>query len=407
MNNLAKITAYFVVFILIFGIQSTQAQSNIDSNRMNRDLRIMENVLQEMFKTQWSEQGNTVMVHPGPGFSFGPGDDIRGTYLPDYGVIFTIPGGTPAFVMLSDADDKNFVYSFQYGNGDSEAQVNKETVINRIVEFLRDYGSTIGQLSADDNVMVLYNAHNDDPHIRFLRSENKSGDKRKPIPTISVVASKRDLNAYRTGKINESQFRDRLNISTMDPEDSKQMDMKVMANIFETAFDNSGEESFRVIGSVSYLKLDNFGALFSFDARYSSRSTAPGFIDVQQIMDDAKEEVDNARLRIEFEKEIRDSGDTDQTKDELKKQQAERKEKAIAAYKEFVSSLRGYIIDYGRTLRSVNSDQYVMVSVTLNGRYKEIPERIDLQIKKSILESVDKGQSSREQALDQIRVREY
>jgi len=407
MNYLAKITPYFAAFMLMLCIQQAQAQPGIDTNRMNRDLRIMENVLQEMFKTQWSEQGNTVMVHPGPGFSFGPGDDIRGTYLPDYGVIFAIPGGTPAFVMLSNADDKNFAYSFQYGNGDTKEQVSQKTVTNRIIEFLRDYGSTIGQLSADDKVMVLYNAQNSDPHIAFLRSESKVKGNRKEIPTISVVATKRDLDAYRTGKINESQFRDRLDISTVASGDQKQMDLKVMANIFETAFDDVEEGSFRIIGSVNYLNLDNFGALFSFDARYSSRSMAPGFIDVQRIMDDTKDEINNARLRIQFEKEISDSDTTDQTQEELKKQQAERKEKTIAAYQEFKTALKEYIIDYGRTLRSIEPDQYLMVSVTLNNHYKEIPERVDFQIKKSVLESLDKGQSSRKQALNQLQVREY
>jgi hypothetical protein len=390
--------SFIAALTLMFCIQSASAQSDIDANRMNRDINIMENVLQEMFKTRMGSEDNRIHVRSGNMFSFGRNNDIRGTYLPGYGVIFTISKNQPGIVAFSNKGDENLSYSFQYGGEGTGEDVSEESITNKIVEFLRDYGSTIGQLSDDDRVMVIFKAPKSEHDIAIFRSSGDEKEVIRPkIPTISVVATKSDLQTYRSGDLSADEFRNRLDISTAEANGRGQMDMKVMANIFETAFKESEEKSFRVSGSVDYLHLDNFGALFSFDTRYSSGGSWSLLAPKIEILKNARNQVASVKVQEEDSEEAA----------ELEKKQAEQKQAVISAYDQFLTDLKEYLVDYGRTLSSVENNQYILVSVTFSSRYEEIPERIDMQIQKSTLAAMDRGNTSREQAINQIQVREY
>ncbi len=398
MKYLSKIIILFL--ITAFGFQSVSAQNSVDANRMNRDINIMENILQELFRTRWEARGNRVSVAPAGNFLFGGGKDIRGTYLPGYGVIFMIPGGPPGFVTYSDTEDgKSFSYSFQYSSGDAENEVNEESITRRIKEFLRDYGSTIGQLANDDRVMVIYNTRHRDRGVSFFSSSGEDKDIER-LPTISVVAQKSDLQGYRFGNLNADQLDNRISVSTVEEDAKELLDLKVMANIFETALKEQDEKSFRISGSVNYLNLDNFGALFFFDARYSSSARGfllrPGGARVFSLSGDAEQ-----KARIEVENAI------EAKLKETKEQQQELAEEMKKSYDTFISNIKEYLVDYGRTLSSVGSDQYIMISATISTSLDDIPERVDIQVRKSVLTSMDRGQVSRDEALSQVVVREY
>lgn len=398
MKYLSKIIILFL--ITAFGFQSVSAQNSVDANRMNRDINIMENILQELFRTRWEGRGNRVSVAPAGNLFFGGRRDIRGTYLPGYGVIFMIPGGPPGFVTYSDTEDgKSFSYSFQYSSGDAENEVNEESIIRRIREFLRDYGSTIGQLADDEKIMVIYNTRHRDRGVSFF---GFSGEEKEieQLPTISVVAQKSDLQAYRSGSVNADQLDSRISVSTVEEDAKELLDLKVMANIFETALKEQDEKSFRISGSVNYLNLDNFGALFFFDTRYSSSAgsfflrsvSAPGFSRSGDEEQKARIEVKNA-----IEAKLK----------ETKERQQEQAEEMKKAYDTFLSNIKEYLVDYGRTLSSVGSDQYIMISATVSTSVESIPERVDIQVRKSVLAAMDRGQMSRDEALAQVVVREY
>lgn len=398
MKYLSKIIILF--FLSVLSTQVLYAQNSIDTNRMNRDINIMENILQELFKTSWEARGNTVHVKSTGLFFGGNSSDIRGTYLPGYGIIFTIPGGPPGFVTYSDTDeDKNYSYTFRYSDDTSSGKtVSEESVTRRIREFLREYGSTIGQLSGNDRIMVIYNTQQQIREFPFFHSSDNQ-KKQQLLPTISVVAQMKDLQAYRSGDLSEDELDQRLSISKTDAETKDRLDLKVMANIFETALKEQEGPAFHIRGSINYLNLDNFGALFFFDARYSSRSGS-FFFDMPKISSFSfNDEEGKARVEVQrtLEEEMKQS----------KKQKEETTEEIKKSYDNFIYSLKEYLVDYGRTLSSVQTDQHILISSTISSSIDEIPERVDLQIKKSVLEAVDKGNTSREEAMSQIVVREY
>ena len=410
MKYLTKTSSFIAALVLGLCLQAANAQSNIDANRMQRDINIMESVLQEMFKTRWAAHGNTVRVHAGQAF-FGRGRDIQGTYLPDYGVIFTIPGGPPAFVSYSNSEEEAFSYHFSYGDSDEGEKVSRESITDKIVEFLSEYGSTMGQLSGNEKLTVIYHPNSEGPRLAVFTLNSDSEKQRQTLPTISVTASRKDLGAYRSGSIDREELRDRLDISVTEDGEQSPRDLKVMAGIFETAFkDNSSKKSFRITGPVNHLKLDSFGALFSFDARYAE-SGGWGFSGIHESLEVFRNELKDARAEVEMEMEIKEKIDKRDSlravrKKEVDSKKAERREQLGKAYEQFLSDLKEYLVDYGRTLNSVDADQRIMVTVNFSTRLEEIPEQLHLQIRKSRLTAMDRGKISREEAMAEIQVRE-
>src|SRR5680860_1202041 len=208
-----RIQCTFVFMIMIaIGGSPLHAQS-IDQKRMDRDINISETILQEIFKTRWETDRSGVNV-----FSSGNDNNITGTYLDNYGVIFTIIGGPPVVGLISNGNGNVPNYEFQNTNNNTK-EVTKESIINRIQEFLQSYGSTIGQLSNNDRITIIYK-NNPYERLGFVTlfspdKRNNSSDK-KATYNITVTVKETDLQAFRKSSINENQFNNRLTISAID-----------------------------------------------------------------------------------------------------------------------------------------------------------------------------------------------
>lgn len=366
---------------------------SIDANRMNRDINIMENILSELFKTT-SSSSNPEHILIVDGMRLG-NNATRGTYLPGFGVIFMVSNPASLVSSYNIARGGSSNYSFYYNTDKSNEkeveEVDQDAVTIRIKEFLKDYGSTIGQLKNDEKVMVIFgsasNSRNKFPALVVNRGQNET--KKEALPVISVSAKAGDLKDYRSGKLNQKSFDSKLEIATT--EDKEYLDLKVMGTILETALKGQEEESFKLIGTIDYMLLDNFGALYSLDVRYNKFSTSTAVIWEMEAMRNKRDElavVNGERNKNEENKEEHDK-------------------KVKAAYSKLISNIKEYVVDYGRTLSSLSSDQFMLLTVDVNGRYENIPNRLDIQIKKSDLEQLDKGSISREQALERVIVTEY
>ena len=376
---------------------NTFSQS-IDANRMNRDINIMENILSELFKTTINSSGSEGIINSdviNNGVAVVGNSSTRGTYLPGFGIIFMVsnPKSIVSYYNVARGGTSN--YSFYYNTDKSKEreaeEVDQQAVTTRINEFLRDYGSTIGQLKNDEKVMIIYGAtsssRSDFPGLVINRGQNEP--KKEALPVISVSAKAGDLKDYRSGKLNQKNFDNRLKTATS--EDKEYLDLKVMGTILETALKGQEEESFKLIGSIDYMLLDNFGALYSLDVRYNKFSYATAIIWDTEYRRENRDEltvVNGERNKNEESKEDQDI-------------------KVKSAYTKLITNIKEYVVDYGRTLSSLSSDQFMLLTVDVNGRYENIPNRLDIQIKKSDLEQLDKGSISREQAIERVIVTEY
>ncbi|MCR9133161.1 MAG: hypothetical protein NXI08_11320 [bacterium] len=379
----------------------TLSAQNIDANRMNRDIRIMENILAELFRTQIeTPTAETIIVDRGGFRQRG----IRGTYLNGYGIIFMINRDDPFTPKMHVTGQGS--YSFYYGSdSDSEGaspKVDETTVKRRITEFLMDYASTIGQLKDDEQVMVIYGAQTGSNRTVWnyriaVNDVVVDEQSNKGLPVISASVTVKDLKEYRSGKLDEGKIKDRISFATS--EGKEYMDLKVMGNIFETAFRES-DTGFRMSGTPNYLLLDNFGAIFSFDTRYSDREGAFTVLNNSRTLIQGLRRGDN---RIQVRGNV-----TQEELEEIEARQEEIKNKIIEAYSAMITNVSEYLVDYGRTLNSVDSDQHILISMSVSAsRIEEVPQRVDLQIKKSVLENLDRGRISRDEAIKAVTVTEY
>ena len=393
-QTMKRIQQILPALLIILLTSSLGWAQSFDANRMNRDIKIMENIIGEMFKTySGTSSSRAVYIADFAGGS----RNVRGTYLPGYGIIFNVQTSF-SFVLSQSSDGEgssnSFYYSYSTSSSDDDnVKVDEESVKDRITEFLKDYASTIGQLKPTENVMVIYgsNSRHSFPSLVYTSSNGKIDRKEtEKLPVISGSVTKKDLDDYRSGKINESAFANK--VQTASTTDKEYLDLKVMSNIFETALKEQGDESFRLSGNVNYLMLDNFGAIFNLDASYRTNNRLFG--NVTGIT------VTGAYIRSS-------SRDAPDAKEDLEKEEIEYLRKVASAYNNLKTNIKEYLVDYGRTVSSVKPDQYILTTVNVRGRYNDIPERIDFQLKKSVLDQLDRGQISREKALEQVVVTEY
>ncbi|MEQ8524297.1 hypothetical protein [Gracilimonas sp.] len=379
-----------IVGLMTLLLSPLSLAQNFDTNRMNRDIKIMENILGEMFKTQFTtkEGTGTIQVRSQGYTIFGSGSsgNVKGTYIPGYGVIFMIPSTSNRYSIVSrKSSDRQIVFQYSSDDNDSDRSIDKESVTNRISEFLQDYASTIGQLKNDESILVIYgSANSTGSRFAVYNLQGDEEDKSEPLPVISVSAKKSDLEAYRAGRLNTDAFKNRLSVSTS--EDKERLDLKVLGNIFGTALGDGDGNQYHLINSnsLSYMYLDNFGALYSLDL-HRGHGLGSNVFELRLNRDSNAEEI--AAKAQESEKKVSET---------LEKE-----------YDALVAKTKEFIVDYGRTLSSLNDDQYLLVSLNINDSSDIVPERVDFQVKKSTFNQLDRGQISREAALNAVTLTEY
>ncbi len=364
----------------------------------------MENILNELFRTQSQVTSEGTIYLSNAGSRRG---GIRGTYLKDFGIIFMIPGASvfPNSLRVNGQNGFMFFYSTDDNSDNSSREIDEDAIKNRMSEFLTDYGSTIGQLQDDENIMVIFGSGEDTRRsmlVGYVDANGNSSFQRETddaLPIISASVTMKDLNDYRRGSLNADQIQQRIRFANS--EDKEYMDLKVMSNIFETGLKENSEDAYRMSGGISHIMLDNFGAIFSFDVRFGSSidfvygrlaSTLRG----TRVMQERR-----ARLPQGSEAMSEEMKSLQEQADELEA-------KMLEAYDDLKSNIAEYLVDYGRTLSSVDSDQFILTSVNVSsGGAEGIPERVDIQIKKSVLEQLDRGRISRDDAIKAVSITEY
>ena len=77
-------------------------------------------------------------------------------------------------------------------------------------------------------------------------------------------------------------------------------------------------------------------------------------------------------------------------------------------YPKFEKELKEFIVDYGRTIRSLDDDEVLMLKVKLT-RCKgcSIPSNIDVSLKAGVLKDYDQQKINRDKALGSIEIKKY
>lgn len=353
--------------ILIVG--STFGQG-IDQERMDRDLKIAENILGTL-----SNDRNL--------FS---GRNIESNYVPDYGVIFSMPQSSIVFAtgkaesvsVVSSGSGYSYVVADSPSSDDKEREAAKnassedqakayeEKVKEQMTLFLVDYADLIGQLKPTDRIMVnLKNSRN-----QIWISGERVSEKNMGM-TAEIIKS--DLIAYKSGKASREQTIGKIKFTEVNNKMEK--DLELFSSIFSRLYEPDMSSTYYASSrNINYDRMDNLGAIFSMRV-YSSSSD------------------NNGRHTI------RTTGESGLT-------QEERNEKVNAMYPDFEASLKQNVIDYGRTIKSLKPSELLIIRVRLTEcKGCEMPKSIELSVKSSVLSDFDSGKISRDKAMEAISIK--
>jgi len=449
-----------LTIILLILISGSAVAQNIDEEKMNRDLEIAKNVLATILK--------------GDSERYWGSGSISGSYVPGYGVIFTIPkhysmihvrppkavvaprvrirtsGSEDATIIIEEdikayaeeaeklakkqeelakkqeelakqqkelseeekeelaeamaeiefnaqeiaeiakeAEEQALLWQAEYSEN---MEASMEKTEQAVITFLADYADLIGQLKPTDNILVKQESPFDQDILIYGFDEgddvwvdaNVDVDAddtdatsiypggRKKGSGFSAEVSKKVVTDYKTGKIDFDTFREKVVIKRAAPE-RKSADLDMFANIFKQYYSPKMSTTFFTERTPNYEILDNFGVIYAINT-YSSY--VDGRYYSMPVLD---------RKKVSSE---------------------ERKEAIEELYPKFESDIKSFIIDYGRTIRSLQEDDMLLLKIKMTKCDDcTIPKTIDVSVKMNILKQFDQQKISREKALASIEIK--
>lgn len=273
-----------------------------------------------------------------------------------------------------------------------------------IITFLADYADLIGQLKSTDHILVKQESPfaedyyiagwdegadvwvvpevDDDVDVDVdvdvdtdeddwggtsgISSSSKKGS------GFSAEVSKKVITDYKTGKINFDAFKKKVVIKRAEPE-KKSADLDMFASIFKQYYGPKMSKTFFTERTPSYQILENFGVIYSISTYSSYQEGKYYYMPVLG-------------------------------KDKISSE--ERKEKIEELYPQFITDLKSFIIDYGRTIRSLEDNDMLLLKIKMT-RCEEcsIPKSIDVSVKMSVLKQFDQQKITRDKAMAAIEIK--
>ena len=404
---------FFLLSVFLLSTSSYAQSSRINWDRMNRDLEIMQGVL------------DNLLAPSKPMLAFSNGD-ARGLYFEGYGVVFQIDlggahvmdgvrirmqndfkharemagqakkrsGKAKAMPLPPLPDDSYLVVDAMTGSVLKKEYLTLgkqiELLKERAIEFLSDYADAIGQIKSTDRITILANfEHTYRVFAVYLRGaenveENPSG--------LNITAKKSDIVNFRKGKINEEAFRNRVTFHKRLDNKRRNRNIDIMANILNTALNRKHGDEFRTTSKNRGVYLDGLGALFFMRGElFGKRDVATYEFYLSKYLREKEE--------------IRVKGAKTETKT---KSPEERIKESIKGFKDELIELVG---DYGHTLRTLKPTEYVVVNINFrdnwSAHFLESPQQMILKVKKQDLDRYDRGDLTLAAFRKKVEIQEY
>ena len=361
-----------IAIIIVCSVWALPGKVNaqINEERMDKDLRVASRVLETL--TQGDER---LMMY---------NDNVEGNYIEGYGVIFSISGAYGVFrapsvgysvrgrtvgtvVVTPEASENSKEKTKEQEEKQKEEQADFE---NLMIEFLVDYSQMIGQLKATDKIVVstkksdyLYLAYGDNKEIREAGSNG-----------ITAEMLKKDHNEYMTENINRAQFIAKIKINRSNGEALRSKDLDLFSSMLKTVYDEEYTDSYFISWRPDYERIKGIGAIYSVKV-YSSYD-------------------EEGLYRMPG---INAEGLTGQ----------QRNENVESLYPIFIESMKENILQYGRTINSLESNEMILLKITLTKCDDcSIPKKIQFSVKQSVLSNYNSGKLSLKDAVSNVKMTE-
>lgn len=419
-----------------------QTPDRTKGDRMQRDIAVMETALSEMIKQEFDQRNFFFM-------------DVKGNYLSGYGVTFTVPTGMlNSFVYSTSGNEVMVVDGFsgvstwssdpdlavteneareaeqamqrsnknsqkernkavresqtardaegrplretvtidgpgsttginigtigsevpayrKRYNSDSISAVNNARIINAAKTFIADYGDMLSQLGPDERIVVTNRGQNGNEFWMYGQRVKRS--------LLSVEAKKSDLTAFRQGKITRDQFLAKIKVVNTVTSEKPEPDMELLVSIVNRLYQSDLSRTYYVQGNTYYERLTDYGAIVHMQV-YSSNTNYVGGDQSRAVLSMPTLGLQNLS-------------------------QEERDKKVKELYPVFENELKENILDYGRTLRSLNDNEQLMFDVTLTKcKGCGIPATLEVSVKASVLKDFNAGKLDKSAALSKVEV---
>jgi len=395
------------------------SQTTVDASRMERDIDIMEKVLNELFSNRSSTH------NPFNNVKFSSERTAQGSYLPGYGVLFITPAyagwanasksfistergwkgtvniapvASPQAGMITKGVDENKPMKSEekpkekaaqegkapqakmnvyHLNADSMLKAQIELVTKNMKEFLVNYADAIGQLPADNRILLIYN-ENARTKSRNFTIDHGDRTSLVAMPRISAEVKREDLATYRSGKMDRKGLESRIKIKQENEEKENYAEYKVFAGIVESLYPVNQQSLYRV-RNISYHYLPSFGVVYLIDMNLRDElfaSTALRYKTAITLTEVEQSKTDSSQVKLREE-----------------------------AYGQFENDIRATLLDYGRTLRNLSAEQIILLTVSLpTCEACKVPERVNVSIKKSVIDAYEQNKIDRKAALESIYI---
>lgn len=367
--------------MVLAGILSVSGNvlAQIDQERMDKDLRVSAKVLESLM-----HDNEGMMMYS---------NNVEANYLEGYGVIFSVgssysfyvgKGGKSTFswtyprterdyrravVVAPKADDKE-------EKSEKQDKENKEKsfkdLSDAMVEFLVDYSQMINQLKPSDKITVS-TKKSDYVYVGSGSFTDEDLDDMGQAG-ITVQMVKKDHNDYIAGKLSREDLIAKIEVNKKDGAANRSKDLDLFSSMLGTVYEDSYTDSYFISWDPEYERLEGVGAIYSFKV-YSSYDE-DGLYRMPSI--------DKRGLASD-----------------------ERNAQVEKLYPVFLKSMKENMIQYGRTINSLNPDELLILKITLTKCDGcSIPKKIQLSVKQSVLSDYNTGKLSEKDAVAKVKMTE-
>lgn len=394
-TNMKKIKI-FTISLLIDACSGVTMAQGVDEKQMDQDIEVMESILAQMFFGNNAYRSRIKR--------------ISGNYLPGFGLILKIPRKQNYYVVDKASSNVNSALAnvnwqmtgvnvFTREKTDSLYEAGNSRFRATVKSFFMDYGDLISQLKATDNIMVIFGSDSYNQPTGVIGSFAGKGSNSEYIQEIETAykitaqISYDDILDYRRGNMNEAQFAKNIRFSERSANEPVGQEFIILSGIFDKLYDNhAGLFSEK---PVSFERIDGLGVIYEMslkDRMLTRRSSS-----VTQSS--------RATSRERDEKE--DQGKPYVTLENYSEKMNELKEQQRKAYEELKEKLKHDLVRYGKTLKSLQTEEILMLSVKMSDCLGcEKPEKLNLVVKAPVLKDYHQQKITLAEAIEKIEEKE-
>lgn len=397
----------------VLGSLMATGQTKIDDQRMQQDIEVAENILSTLVRQQFNKRNFFPM-------------EVSGSYMAGYGVTFRMPrGGAFNMFLYKSMDEPNTVinaptpdgfsttYSYSFSNTEREedekarekdGQAKEKTKDKREREvirqqqqirtpkgrkiisdssmatanqrfldvaksFLADYGDVLSQLRPEERIVVTNRGEEfgQDFNFRWPGAESRRS-------LISVAAKRDDIAQLKQGKITRDQFMSRLKIVNTEASEKLDPDLEVLSSMFSRLYREDLSKTYYSQGEVTYERLKDFGVIYYMRVYSSIQGDDERWAMPTIAMSNVPT--------------------------------PERDKKVKELYPKFENELKENLIEYGRTLRSLNDNEQLVFNVKLTKCTGcGIPTSLELSVNSLVLKDYSSGKATKEASIAKVNVK--